>query len=166
MRIGIVAIAFLVIAGLAAQSADAHTVARGWRVVGGNLEIWTGSYHTTGQSPATQGSASIAGVGSSAFTLTSSGAPSGLSGFESGWASAVSSWQGAVFTNLDAGLHSIDISGQSSAKWAKLGAGGGSNTGVNWPWRTQLPSVPEPVTLTLLGSALAMGIAFRRRRKA
>jgi len=167
MRIGVTAVVFVIVAALAAESADAHTVARGWKATGSSVQVWFGSYHSFSQNPKFEGSVTLTGLGGGTqpFTTAQAADPVGLDFVEfssSFWNFGnIDSWQYATFNSLGGGLYTIDISGQNSAKWNKS----------NFKWPAQfgtkpLPGVPEPVTMTLLGSALAAGFVLRRRRKA
>ena len=96
--------------------------------------------------------------------MPSSTLPTGLDVYTENTNVTILSWQGVNVSGLLDGAFTADITGMSSAKWARSTS---SSFGFPWPFTFTLDvvDVPEPGTLAILGFGLA-GLGFARRRKA
>ena len=162
------AAAVFMAASLGATQASAHTTAFGYdSLLDGTVDFWLGTYHSFAESPTTEESLTLSGPGAAgpyAFTMPSSTLPTGLDVYTENTNVTILSWQGVNVSGLLDGAFTADITGMSSAKWARSTS---RSFGFPWPFTFTLDvvDVPEPGTLAILGFGLA-GLGFARRRKA
>ena len=117
------AAAVFMAASLGATQASAHTTAFGYdSLLDGTVDFWLGTYHSFAESPTTEGSLTLSGPGAAgpyAFTMPSSTLPTGLDVYTENTNVTILSWQGVNVSGLLDGAFTADITGMSSAKWAR-----------------------------------------------